>query len=99
MQLLALQIRPRPRIRHAASHLIILPFAECRHAGFCDTRQLYNMEEDPLEQRNLVHQKAALYQELFALIRAHVERVEASNPAVARTLTQPPESHACAINA
>eukprot|EP00308_Calcidiscus_leptoporus_P015307 CAMPEP_0119390766 /NCGR_PEP_ID=MMETSP1334-20130426/114611_1 /TAXON_ID=127549 /ORGANISM="Calcidiscus leptoporus, Strain RCC1130" /LENGTH=59 /DNA_ID=CAMNT_0007413331 /DNA_START=27 /DNA_END=202 /DNA_ORIENTATION=+ len=55
--------------------------AVARHAAFCDGRQLYNMEEDPLEQHNVVREKPQLYAELFELIRGHVAHVEARNPA------------------
>jgi arylsulfatase A-like enzyme len=57
--------------------------AVARHAGFCDRRQLYNLEADPLEQRNVVAEHPNLYGELLALIVAHVRHVEAGNPAVA----------------
>ena len=56
--------------------------AVARHAGFCDRRQLYNLDADPLEQRNVVAEHPVLYHELLGLIVAHVRRVEASNPAV-----------------
>ncbi|KAL1515089.1 hypothetical protein AB1Y20_004153 [Prymnesium parvum] len=60
--------------------------AVARHPAFCDRRQLYNLKEDPLEQRNVVQQHPELYDELLALIVAHVRRVEQSNPAIAGKL-------------
>ena len=56
--------------------------AVARHAGFCDRRQLYHLETDPLEQRNVVEQQPELYDELLQLILRHVRRVEESNPAL-----------------
>lgn len=56
--------------------------AVARHAAFCDRRQLYNTEADPLEQRNLVEAQPRVYDELLALIVAHVRSVEAGNPSI-----------------
>ena len=56
--------------------------AVARHAGFCDRRQLYNLEHDPLEQRNLVEARPDMYDLLLPLILRHVRRVEEANPAL-----------------
>ena len=56
--------------------------AVARHAGFCDRRQLYHLETDPLEQHNVVEQQPELYDELLQLILRHVRRVEEGNPAL-----------------
>ena len=56
--------------------------AVARHAGFCDRRQLYNLDDDPLEQRNVVDAHPQLYDELLQLILRHVRRVEEANPAL-----------------
>ena len=56
--------------------------AVARHAGFCDRRQLYHLPTDPLEQRNVVPEHPEVYDELLALIVAHVRAVESSNPAI-----------------
>ena len=57
--------------------------AVARHAGFCDRKQLYHIEKDPLEQNNVVEAHPELYDELLELIIAHAHRVEPSNPAIA----------------
>ena len=57
--------------------------AVARHTGFCDRRQLYHMEDDPLEQHNVVEAHPNVYDELLDLIVTHVRRVEARNPAIA----------------
>ena len=56
--------------------------AVARHAGFCDRRQLYNLDDDPLEQRNVVDAHPQLYDELLQLILRHVRAVEEANPAL-----------------
>lgn len=56
--------------------------AVARHSGFCDRRQLYNIVEDPLEQNNVVAAHPQLYDQLLALVVAHVRRVEPANPAI-----------------
>jgi hypothetical protein len=45
--------------------------------------QLYNTRLDPLEQRNVVGEQPELYDELLALLIAHVRTVEQRNPAIA----------------
>ena len=56
--------------------------AVARHASFCDRRQLYHLERDPLEQHNEAEAHPEVYDELLNLIIAHVRRVEAGNPVV-----------------
>ena len=57
--------------------------AVARHAGFCDRRQLYHTEDDPLEQRNRAPERPELYDELLALIVQHARSAEPGNPALA----------------
>lgn len=70
--------------------------AVARHARFCDRRQLYHLERDPLEQENVAERYGSEYDALLALLLAHVRHVEASNPAVARSLArQSNANHPC----
>ena len=64
--------------------------AVARHAGFCDRRQLYHTERDPLEQNNVVESHPELYDELLELIIEHAKRVEPSNPAIANQMARAP---------
>ena len=70
--------------------------AVARHSGFCDRRQLYHTERDPLEQNNVVESHPELYDELLELIIEHAKRVEPSNPAIANQMARarPPTSSA-----
>ena len=70
-----------------------------RHPRFCDRRQLYHVERDPLEQRNVADAHPEVYDSLLALILAHVRSVEAASPVVKRTLAaQPDAKHPCGRN-
>ena len=55
-----------------------------RHPAFCEVRQLYDLSADPLERTNLVTARPDKAAEMLQLLVAHVRRVEAGNPAVAR---------------
>ena len=71
--------------------------AVARHPRFCDRRQLYHVDDDPLEQRNVADAHPEVYDSLLALILAHVRSVEAASPVVKRTLAaQPDANHPCA---
>ena len=71
--------------------------AVARHPRFCDRRQLYHVDDDPLEQRNVAAAHPDVYDSLLALILAHVRSVEAASPVVKRTLAaQPDANHPCA---
>lgn len=59
--------------------------AVARHRSFCDRRQLYHLPSDPLEQVNVASLYPAKFAELLDLVLQHVGRVEATNPAVARS--------------
>ena len=73
--------------------------AVARHPRFCDRRQLYHVDDDPLEQRNVADAHPEVYDSLLALILAHVRSVEAASPVVKRTLAaQPDANHPCGRN-
>ena len=59
--------------------------AAARHpASFCDRRQLYNLRDDPLEQKNLATSQPDVYDRLLSKLLDHVRSVEAANPAIVR---------------
>jgi len=58
--------------------------AAARHAAFCDRRQLYDLNTDPLEQHNIARERPEKYRELLAMLVQHVRIVEQGNPAISR---------------
>ena len=52
--------------------------APARHPAFCSRQQLYDQQEDPLEQRNVIAEHAEVAGRLRRLVFAHVALMEAA---------------------